>query len=423
MVRISLTGIILKGRYCILEQIGQGGEGSLYLARDLELGTMWAVKELPISKKREAKLLRLLEHPSLPRMIDYAEKDGYCYIIMEYIKGQSLEEERKGKKSFALRDILEIGSALCDVLKYLHAQKPPIYYGDLKPGNIMRTAQGRLYLVDLGSAVFGYGDRVQNCLGTKGYAAPEQYEGKIGPESDIYALGKTLWVLCGKKVFWYMAGTPSFARLLGKCVQKNRKLRYRDMDQVKENLVKAAKKENGRKTAGILLAGIFGCALSIFLLSIPEKKTDFEEQLSQITELYYVPAFLEGEKEERAEICSKAEEGLTKLLAEYPDGESQRKLLLLLALNGELQGKRELATFYFEQLKTAHSGFRETYGEYGVYLYRANEMEKCQDLWREYQQKDEQGLLSGTETPNTKAWSALMDTQKIAEENFADPLL
>ena len=99
MVRISLTGIILKGRYCILEQIGQGGEGSLYLARDLELGTMWAVKELPISKKREAKLLRLLEHPSLPRMMDYAEKDGYCYIIMEYIKGQSLEEERKGKRA------------------------------------------------------------------------------------------------------------------------------------------------------------------------------------------------------------------------------------------------------------------------------------------------------------------------------------
>ena len=70
----SLTGIILKGRYCVLEQINKGGEGSLYLARDLELGTMWAVKEIPLSKRREATLLRLLEHPSLPKMVDYAKR-------------------------------------------------------------------------------------------------------------------------------------------------------------------------------------------------------------------------------------------------------------------------------------------------------------------------------------------------------------
>ena len=63
---ISLTGMILKMRYCVVEEIGSGGEGHLYLARDMELGNYWAVKELPISKKREAKLLRLLEHPFVP---------------------------------------------------------------------------------------------------------------------------------------------------------------------------------------------------------------------------------------------------------------------------------------------------------------------------------------------------------------------
>ena len=68
---IELTGIILKGRYCIMERIGRGGEGDLYLARDLELGIYRAVKELPAEKKREAGLFRLLEHPSLPKMIDY----------------------------------------------------------------------------------------------------------------------------------------------------------------------------------------------------------------------------------------------------------------------------------------------------------------------------------------------------------------
>lgn len=91
-INIDLTGIILKGRYCIVEQIGRGGEGSMYLARDLELGIFRAVKELPASSRREAGLLRLLEHPYLPKMIDYTERGNFCYIIMEYIHGRSLEE-------------------------------------------------------------------------------------------------------------------------------------------------------------------------------------------------------------------------------------------------------------------------------------------------------------------------------------------
>lgn len=85
--RIELTGIILKGRYCIMERIGRGGEGDLYLARDLELGIYRAVKELPAEKKREAGLFRLLEHPSLPKMIDYTEQNDHCYLVMEYIRG------------------------------------------------------------------------------------------------------------------------------------------------------------------------------------------------------------------------------------------------------------------------------------------------------------------------------------------------
>ena len=64
----------------------------MYLARDLELGIFRAVKELPVSSRREAGLLRLLEHPYLPKMIDYAERGNFCYIIMEYIHGRSLEE-------------------------------------------------------------------------------------------------------------------------------------------------------------------------------------------------------------------------------------------------------------------------------------------------------------------------------------------
>lgn len=207
-INIDLTGIILKGRYCIVEQIGRGGEGSMYLARDLELGIFRAVKELPASSRREAGLLRLLEHPCLPKMIDYAERGNFCYIIMEYIHGRSLEEYMREGYVFSIEEILCIGDVTLQVLEYFHSRKPAVFYGDLKPANIMMTDQKRLYLVDFGSAVFSYSASYKETKGTRGYAAPEQLQGKISAASDFYALGKTMEVLCGKKkipVFFEMS--------------------------------------------------------------------------------------------------------------------------------------------------------------------------------------------------------------------------
>ena len=178
---IELTGIILKGRYCIMERIGRGGEGDLYLARDLELGIYRAVKELPAEKKREAGLFRLLEHPSLPKMIDYTEQNGHCYLVMEYIRGKSLRQYLNEGRIFSGEEILSIAGTVLQILKYLHSRKPAVYYGDLKPDNLMLTESGRLYLVDFGSAVLGYERQSFYCLGTEGYAAPEQYQGRIVP--------------------------------------------------------------------------------------------------------------------------------------------------------------------------------------------------------------------------------------------------
>ena len=148
VIVIDLTGMILKMRYCILEQAGSGGEGNLYLARDMELGNYWAVKELPICKKREARLLRLLEHPSIPRMIDYVENGDHCYLVMEYIRGKSLSQLYREGHVFTAEELLFLGDTVLTVLEYLHGQKPPVYYGDLKPDNLMLSDSGKLYLVD-----------------------------------------------------------------------------------------------------------------------------------------------------------------------------------------------------------------------------------------------------------------------------------
>lgn len=154
---ICLIGNVLKERYCIVEQIGHGGGGSLYLAKDMELGICRAVKEIPIAKKKEARLMQHLEYPAIPKIIDYVETGEYCYLIMEYIKGQSLGELLRSGKRFSLREILALGKEIARVLEYLHSRKPSVCYGDLKPDNLMFSETGHLYLIDLGSAMFDHG--------------------------------------------------------------------------------------------------------------------------------------------------------------------------------------------------------------------------------------------------------------------------
>lgn len=138
----------------------------MYLARDMELGTFWAIKQLPLSMKKEAELLRRLNHSSLPRMTDYTEQDDKCYLVMEYIKGKSLNEYLKTNNLLSFEEILTITRTILQIFQYLHSQKPPIYYGDLKPENLMRTETGKIYLVDFGSALYSYGTVRKNIKGT-----------------------------------------------------------------------------------------------------------------------------------------------------------------------------------------------------------------------------------------------------------------
>mgnify|MGYP000737889143 FL=1 len=105
---MNLSGTVLKGRYCILDPVGKGGGGKVYLARDLELGVLWAVKEIPVSDKSEARMLLKLSHPSLPKMIDYIEDNRKCYLVMEYVRGKSLGEYLRGGKHFSIMKSLNM---------------------------------------------------------------------------------------------------------------------------------------------------------------------------------------------------------------------------------------------------------------------------------------------------------------------------
>ncbi|CAH1192580.1 Serine/threonine-protein kinase PknD [Paenibacillus auburnensis] len=209
-------GQLIGERYRIMNLIGSGGMSHVYLAEDMRLpGQLWAVKESISHQKTagaveaEAKLLISLNHRLLPRVTDFLapDKEGYWYMIMDYIEGVTLAESMKANaEPLEPGRILAYTRQLLEVLAFLHGQHPPIIYRDLKPANIMLTGAGGLMLIDFGIARSyrkGAGEDTEK-LGTAGFAAPEQYgSGQSGPASDLYGLGA---------IMLYMVSGGSYSR-------------------------------------------------------------------------------------------------------------------------------------------------------------------------------------------------------------------
>lgn len=410
---VCLIGNVLKERYCIVEQLGHGGGGSLYLAKDMELGICRAVKEIPIAKKKEARLMQYLEYPAIPKIIDYVETGENCYLIMEYIKGQSLGELLRSGKRFSLREILALGKEIARVLEYLHSRKPPVCYGDLKPDNLMFSETGHLYLIDLGSAMFDHGKIKQICEGTKGYAAPEQYQGYLRPGSDIYALGKTLEKLCRKKK-WQWILYPDFFWFLFRCTRKQEKYRYSDMSVVQKKIQKL---ENRYRTitwrkrfleavaAGILIG-------TLLLIAGTLKPEEFSIVISEVTDLYYEARQYPEDSKGRKKCCIEAEKKLQKLNRNYGEKEQQRRIELLLACNAELLDEPEKAALYYENLLLYDAEYPVAYGEYGMFLIRTGQKEASRKLWEDYKEKEKAKLLDDSESRNLKLWEEINEKKK-----------
>ncbi|HEX6796582.1 MAG TPA: protein kinase [Ktedonobacterales bacterium] len=199
--------------YEILATVGQGGMAAVYKAREMTTGATVAIKEmsqdgLPPDELKdalasftfEADTLRRLRHPNLPRVYERFAEHFRQYLVMDFVDGQTLEQrlQAAGGQPLAQADVLGWARQICDVLTYLHSQKPPIIFRDLKPANIMLTRDGHIYLIDFGIArVFAPGrSRDTQVLGTPGFAPPEQYgKAQTDPRADVYALGCTLYQL------------------------------------------------------------------------------------------------------------------------------------------------------------------------------------------------------------------------------------
>ena len=145
---------------------------------------------------REALLLARLHHPSIPALYDYFFEDGYWYLVMDYVPGQTLSAYLREHSTVSPLEALNYAMQLCDVLEYLHQQVPPVVFRDLKPANVIITPDCRLVLVDFNIARYFKEGQLNDTsdLGSPGYAPPEQYQGagQTDARSDLYSLGVIL---------------------------------------------------------------------------------------------------------------------------------------------------------------------------------------------------------------------------------------
>ena len=147
----------------------------------------------------EITLLSRLSHPRIPAFVDRFTEGGRRYFVMEYIPGMTLEQRQEQTHApLPERDVLTWMIGVCDVLAYLHSQRPPIIVRDLKPGNIMVTPSGDVRLIDFGIARTYKAGKASNTenLGTMTYASPEHLgQTQTDARSDIYSLGATIYHL------------------------------------------------------------------------------------------------------------------------------------------------------------------------------------------------------------------------------------
>lgn len=261
------TNIVLNERYVAIKKIGRGGFGVTFLAVDIANNNSYCVIKqlLTIGQdkdtartalslfEREAKTLAKINHPQIPKLLEYFEDNNQFYLIQEFILGKDLEKEVIEKGVFTESSAKVFLKGMLPVLKYIHSEK--VIHRDIKPGNILRKKEnGDLILIDFGAVKDQVNTQLaknekQNTaisVGTMGFAPPEQLAMRPVYASDIYALAATcIYLLTGKgpkdltdnstgELLWqnYTTVTPTFAKILNKMLELDLRKRYQSAEEV-----------------------------------------------------------------------------------------------------------------------------------------------------------------------------------------------
>jgi serine/threonine protein kinase len=273
---VLAEGTLVAGKYRLLDEIGRGGMGVVYKAEDTKLGRQVAIKVLPEAFtadperlarfEREARVLASLNHPNIAAIYGVEEAEGKRFLVLELVEGESLAE-RLSRGRLTIEDTLEVCRQVAVGLKGAHERG--IIHRDLKPSNVTITPEGKVKILDFGLAK-AFHEQVSEAdinksptitadmtrpgviLGTAAYMSPEQARGKaVDKRADIWAFGCILFeCLAGKRAFPGDTATESIAAMLkgepdwrllpvnlpanvravlGRCLQKDRNLRYHDI--------------------------------------------------------------------------------------------------------------------------------------------------------------------------------------------------
>ncbi len=258
---------MLNRRWQVVERLGQGGMGTVYLSNDLNLPNLGDSKRSCVVKQlrddffrqedreraiqfffREAQVLSALSHPNIVAILDFFQEEGKSYLIMEYVRGKNLHEMLMERgEPFLNEEVIDWAIQVCEVLHYLHTHDPPVIYRDLKPSNIMIDERNQVKLVDFGIARPFEESEDNTHVVSQGYSPPEQYWGAADPRSDVYALGCTMYfLLTGKDSLALTVSNPkklnsevldTLDRIVQRATQQDVWSRYQSALEMKEELI------------------------------------------------------------------------------------------------------------------------------------------------------------------------------------------
>lgn len=283
-------GSVVDGKYKILNKIGQGGMSVVYLAMNEKANKQWAIKEVrkdgvldfEVVKQglvAETDMLKKLSHPNLPSIIDVIDGDGTFLIVMDYIEGNSLGDALKEHGAQPEEYVIEWAKQLCDVLGYLHTREPAIIYRDMKPSNVMLRPNGQVSLIDFGTAREFKNRNVEDtaCLGTVGYAAPEQFGGygQTDARTDIYCLGATMYhLVTGKPPYemkpirhWNPNLSAGLEEIILKCTRQDRAERYQSCAELLYALEHYPEEDEIFRKKQKIRMGVFASCAALSIIS------------------------------------------------------------------------------------------------------------------------------------------------------------
>ena len=201
--------VLHEDRYLITGLLATGGQARIYRGLDKFTEQPVVLKEFVLptnagadvrnnsfaSIKNEASFLSSLNHPGIVKLQDHFVEDHRAYLVLEFIEGNTLRNLVKANGPLSEELVVKICRSLCEICSYLHEQIPSVVHRDLTPDNMILTDDGELRLIDFSVAQHFEADRTKTVSGKHNYMAPEQFRGSPTTQSDLYALGGTLYYL------------------------------------------------------------------------------------------------------------------------------------------------------------------------------------------------------------------------------------